>query len=209
MTFLKNRLYVKKEFKATNEAILKEIDLKAELSPETDLEHLLLEQEEFIKGLLWGIPRYGHPEGQIYKHIQEVFQNIEKVASNPLERSQLRLITLVHDTFKYKEHKGFPRDWSKHHSILARTFLEQFCQDEVVLDVVELHDEAYYSWRFQHLYHQQQKGEQRLERLLNRIGENLQLYYLFFKCDTMTGDKNQAPLLWFEETIQGIEVVGF
>ena len=35
----------------------------------------------------------------------------------------------------------------------------------------------------------------------------LQLYYLFFKCDTQTGDKTQAPLKWFEREVPGIEVM--
>ena len=36
---------------------------------------------------------------------------------------------------------------------------------------------------------------------------NMQLYYLFFKCDTSTGDKNPAPMKWFEKTMKGIDVV--
>jgi len=73
--------------------------------------------------------------------------------------------------------------------------------------VIELHDEAYYSWRCQYLYHNQAAGEKRLAQLLERLGDNLQLYYLFFKCDTRTGDKIQAPLQWFEQNIVGIEIV--
>lgn len=206
---LKNRLYVKKELKATSISTKNDIDFVAELQPETTLEHLLLQQEAFVQGLLWGKPRYGHPEGQIYKHVQEVFQNINKIDIHPEDRNRLRLITLVHDTFKYKEHKGTPRDWSRHHSILARKFLEKFCEDQIVLEITELHDEAYYCWRAKHLYQKPMKGAKRLKQLLNRLGENLQLYYLFFKCDTMTGDKNQAPLNWFESSIPGITVVDF
>ena len=206
---LKNRLYVKKELKATSISTENDIDLVTELKPETALEQLLLQQDEFVQGLLWGKPRYGHPEGQIYKHIQEVFQNINKIAISEEDRNRLRIITLAHDTFKYKEHKGSPRDWSKHHSILARKFLEQFCEDQIILEITELHDEAYYCWRAKHLYQKPEKGAKRLSHLLNRLGDNLQLYYLFFKCDTMTGDKNQAPLNWFESSIPGINVVDF
>ncbi|MBN8527534.1 MAG: hypothetical protein J0M02_19550, partial [Planctomycetes bacterium] len=42
-----------------------------------------------------------------------------------------------------------------------------------------------------------------LESLLERMNYCLQLYYLFFKCDTQSGDKTQAPLKWFEKTIEG------
>ncbi len=211
MAFLKNQLCVKKEIntRGTNAIQSASIDFNKEPKPENELELALLQSEAFTTGLLWGVPRYGHPEGQIYRHIKEVFENIEKLQISPEDRSRLRLITLVHDTFKYKEHKGFPRNWSKHHSILARQFLEPFCNDQVVLDIVELHDEAYYSWRFTHLYHQPKKGAKRLRNLLDRLGNNLQLYYLFFKCDTQTGDKTQAPVHWFEEYIEGIEIVHF
>lgn len=180
-----------------------------ELKPENELEHQLFMDPYFTEGLDWGTPRYGHPEGEVYKHIKEVLSNIDLLLVNPLTRERLRLIALVHDSFKHIEHKGNPRDWSRHHSILARQFLEKYCSDNVVLEITELHDEAYYAWRMEHLYHQYEEGQHRLQKLLDRVGEHLQLYYLFFKCDTRTGDKTQAPLKWFEHTIRNIEVVDF
>jgi len=42
-----------------------------------------------------------------------------------------------------------------------------------------------------------------------KVGPYWQLFYLFFKCDTSTGDKNPAPLTWFETTMEDIEVVEF
>ncbi len=180
-----------------------------ELHPESELESQLLLDPYFIEGLDWGTPRYGHPEGEVYKHIKEVLGNVDTLKIEPLARERLRLIAFVHDSFKHIEHKGSPRDWSRHHSILARQFLEKYCSDEVVLGITELHDEAYYAWRMEHLYHQYEEGQLRLQKLLDRIGDNLQLYYLFFKCDTRTGDKTQAPLKWFEQTIKNIEVVDF
>ncbi len=185
------------------------IDLEATLQPETELEKQLLYIPEFVMGLLWGTPRFGHPEGEIYRHVREVLDNIDRLSLDPADRRRLRLITFVHDTFKYKEDKSYPHDWSKHHGVYARRFLEGFTRDKAVLDIVELHDEAYYSWRLTHLYHRPVAGRNRLEKLLSRIGNHLQLYYLFFKCDTRTGDKNQAPLHWFERTIPGIEIIDF
>jgi hypothetical protein len=180
-----------------------------ELKPETDLEHRLLMDPDFTEGFDWGTPRYGHPEGEVYKHIKEVLSNIELLSVDQLTRERLRLIAFVHDSFKHIEHKGSPRDWSRHHSVLARQFLEKHCSDKVVLEITELHDEAYYAWRMEHLYHQYEEGQHRLQKLLDRVGDHLQLYYLFFKCDTRTGDKTQAPVKWFEHTIRNIEVVDF
>lgn len=183
------------------------VDLESILQPETALERRLIQDPEFRRGLGWGIPRFGHPEGEVYKHIREVLDNIDRFDISADEREKLRLITFVHDTFKHLEDKSYPRDWSKHHGVYARRFLERHYDDPVVLRIVELHDEAYYAWRHKHLYHQHREGSERLQRLLQAMGDDIQLYYLFFKADTQTGDKNQAPLKWFEMVVKDIEVV--
>lgn len=182
------------------------IDYYSYLQPENELERLFLQDDAFLLGLTWGKPRYGHPEGQIYKHIREVLDNIDSWGRDFPYREALRIIAFVHDTFKYQEDKSYPRDWSKHHSIYARKFLENYTQDPSMLNVTELHDEAYHCWCLRFLYQQPEAAKRRLKALLDRLGDDLQLYYLFFKCDTRTGDKNQAPLKWFEETITNIEI---
>ncbi len=178
-----------------------------ELRPQTALEKQLLQIPEFIKGLFWGVPRYGHPEGEVYKHIKEVLDNIDRLSLDPQSRERLRLVAFAHDTFKYMEDKSVPRDWSKHHSMCARRFMEKYTDDPVVLDLIEHHDEAYYSWRSIHLLQQTTDGTSRFQRLLRAMDGHLQLYYLFFKCDTRTGDKTQAPLKWFEDIVSDIELV--
>ena len=100
-----------------------------------------------------------------------------------------------------------PRDWQKHHGLLARRFMESFTSDAAVLDVIETHDDAYYAWLAGKHEHWPEGKVKTLAGLLDRMDYCLQLYYLFFKCDTQTGDKTQAPLKWFEKTIEGIEVV--
>ncbi|MEM9834868.1 MAG: hypothetical protein AAF828_00115 [Bacteroidota bacterium] len=179
------------------------------LQPENSLEASFLEDAEFRRGLRWGVPRYGHPEGTIWRHILEVNENIDALPVDANTRRLLRTICWVHDTFKHIEDKSRPRDWSKHHGVYARKFLARFIDDPYLLQVVELHDEAYYIWRLTHLYHKFAEAEQRLKVLKKAIGPYWQLYYLFFKCDTSTGDKNPAPLNWFEETMVGIEVIHF
>lgn len=179
------------------------------IAPETDLEIQLLREPTFQKGLLWGEPRYGHPEGKIILHIREVFDNIDKLNLCTKERAQLRLVALVHDTFKYKEDRSFPRDWARHHAMLAREYMEQYNNDEVVLNILELHDEAYYCWRMFNNVQMHVAAQIRLESLINRVHEYLQLYYLFFKCDTQTGDKTQVPVEWFESTVKDINIINF
>lgn len=182
-------------------------DITRFLRPETDLERLLLTLPEFEEGLFWGEPRFGHPEGQVIFHIQEVLKNIDRLPGRfAAFRERLRLITFVHDTFKYKEDKSSPRDWTRHHGILSRQFLEPICSDRAVLDILELHDEAYYCWRIFHLQQMPVAGLQSLDRLLDKIAGCRQLYYLFFRCDTLTGDKTLAPLKWFERTVDGLDI---
>lgn len=186
------------------------LEIEELLKPESELESRIVDHPDFVRGLMWGKPRYGHPEGKVLYHIREVLDNVDKIDATPEVRKKLRLTTLIHDTFKYVEDKSTsPRDWSKHHAVYARKFAEAFINDEGLLDLIELHDEAYYCWRMTYQYGKKEEGTKRLERLLVKINGNLQLYYLFFKCDTRTGDKNQAPLDWFENTIPGIEIVDF
>ncbi len=176
------------------------------LRPETDLESALLAIPEFCDGLLWGEPRFGHPEGKVVLHVREIMDNIDRLDIDPAIRLKLRLIALVHDTFKNVEDKSIPRDRSRHHAVLARKFLEDYTADEAILDVTELHDEAYYAWRDIYLYRNPGKGERRLQALLERLGENLPFYMLFFQCDTQTGDKTQAPLRWLREVAGDLDL---
>ncbi|MEL7221890.1 MAG: hypothetical protein AAGJ93_11265 [Bacteroidota bacterium] len=184
-----------------------EVDLIAELSPETDLEKLLLDQPEVQEGMLWGVPRYGHPEGEVYKHVKDVFRNIDKLQITAQERAFLRIVAIVHDVFKYQEDKNRPRNWSKHHAVLARNFMRAFTKDQLLLNFIQYHDEAYYIWRDGHVYNKPEQAAARLERLLTKLNGQHQLYYLFFKCDSETGDKNPAPVLWVEANFPGIAPV--
>ncbi len=178
------------------------------LQPESDLEHRIIQDQEWREGLFWGKPRWGHPEGAVLFHIQEVLGNIDKLSVQANTRAQLRIIAFIHDTFKHREHRGYPRDWNRHHAVLARQFAERYTDDKELLDVIELHDEAYYAWR-EGKHKKNKESKARLEKLLNRLNGSRQLYYLFFKCDTQTGDKTQLPVSWFERTIEGIDIVNF
>lgn len=173
--------------------------------PENDLERTLIALPEFRQGLSWGEPRFGHPEGKVGLHVREVLHNISAIPNlSSADRSRLRLIALAHDTFKHVESRSRPRDWTKRHGLLARQFMEQYTSDPVVLDVIETHDDAYYKWLLQH---RRPSTHSQLDSLMSRVGYCIQFYYLFFKCDTQTGDKIQAPLRWFEREAKGIELV--
>ncbi len=185
------------------------MNLIEELEPENQLESNLLKEEEFVRGLLWGKPRRGHPEGQIYKHIKEITANIDKLALDSAIRRKLRWIAFFHDTFKHLEKESSSGVCPLHHGTYARRYAENFLQEEVLLKIIELHDEAYYSWRLKFVYKKAEEGDQRLADLLRSMGPWIQLYYLFFWCDTLTGNKTPAPLYWFEKNVEGIHLIRF
>ena len=173
------------------------------LLPETDLERFLLQQPEVVEGMSWGSPRFGHPEGEVYRHVREVLDNVDRLQDvSAACRVDLRLVTLLHDTFKYKEDKSEPRDWSQHHGILARRFARRYIRTPRVLELIEWHDEAYYCWRLDQLYRKPSRSRQRIDALLDRFEDQTQFYYDFFWCDTRTGDKTQRPLTWFSQQIE-------
>ena len=179
---------------AVNSVALREV-----LRPETALESFLIEQPEMIAGLNWGTPRFGHPEGAVWRHVVEVLGNIDRLQDlSPADRRDLRVVALVHDSFKNVENKCEPRDWSQHHGILARRFLARHCNTWRILELTEWHDEAYYCWRLDALQRRPNRSRQRLDALFVRFGDELPFYYRFYVCDTRTGDKNPAPLRWVD-----------
>jgi HD domain len=179
------------------------------LNPESQLEQKLLTIAEFRTGLFWGIPRFGHPEGKVVYHVKDVLDNINKLPHQTQQhREQLRVIAYVHDTFKYQESAGRePHDWSTHHAVLARRFMENHSTDTSILNIIQWHDEAYYCWRLSEIYRNPSDAEERFEKLKAKIGNHMPLYYLFFLCDTRIGGKNQAPVKWVEERLSDIEPI--
>jgi hypothetical protein len=177
------------------------------IRPESPLETNIIQHPDWLAGAFWGEPRWGHPEGQVIFHIQEVLANIDRLQITPQERLQLRFIALVHDNFKHIEDRSTPRDWSKHHAVYARQFAQQYTTDPALLNVIELHDEAYYAWRLHALYRDPPKAFIRLNRLLTKITHNRNLYYQFFVCDTRTGDKTLLPIEWFEEMVPNLPII--
>ena len=165
------------------------------LKPETELEKQILTDPEFETGLSYGKPRRGHPEGKVIFHVAEVLANVEKYCS-PENRESLRLIALLHDTFKYKVDNEKARHGENHHAMIARRFAERYISDAALLDIIELHDEAYNAWC---------KGKRgnwfsaltRAEKLIDRLGDSVELYLIFYRCDNETGDKTYENYLWF------------
>lgn len=166
------------------------------IKPETALESQIINDPLFVQGASWGVPRRGHPEGQVVYHIEEVLSNVDKYAESNT-REKLRLIALIHDTFKFKVDSTRPRTGENHHAMIARRFAENYISDQHTLDVIELHDEAYNAW-VKGMNTDWKKAEARADALLQRLGDALPLYRVFYRCDNETGNKRQDNFLWFE-----------
>ncbi len=170
--------------------------------PETDLEKRVCMDPDWKSGAVWGKPRPGHSEGQVIYHIAEVLANIDRLASSDEERRNLRLIALIHDTFKYRVDPTRPKVGENHHAMIARRFAERYLDDVALLEIIELHDEAFNSWRLGALKGRWSEAEARAGRLIARLGTSLSLYVRFFRADHQTASKEQDSLVWFEQLLR-------
>lgn len=169
-----------------------------EIIPETTLERRIVSDHRWIAGASWGMPRPGHPEGEVRLHILEVLAGLERQMLDQDARAKLRLVALVHDTFKNEVDRRLPRSGENHHAVIARRFCEGFIDDLDVLEITELHDEAYNSWAEGNRQGDWAKAEARADQLIERLGSRLPLYLAFYRADNAAGDKRAEPLAWFE-----------
>jgi HD domain len=167
-------------------------------SAENELEAKIIADPAWQEGARWGEPRPGHPEGTVASHIAEVLSNVDRHAVDRDDRARLRLAALVHDTFKYRVDQSRPKVAGNHHAMLARRFAEGYVDDVGLLEVIELHDEAYNSWAEGVRSGDWAGARARARDLLGRLGGNLPFYLRFYRADNETGDKSQEPLEWFE-----------
>lgn len=169
---------------------------------ENELERRIAADPAWQQGVVWGKPRAGHLEGPVKFHIADVLANIDRQAPSLEERRVLRLIALIHDTFKYCVNEQKPRVGMNHHAMIARTFAERYLDDPILLDIIELHDEAYNSWKLGAVRGKWDRANERVERLFERLGSALPLYVRFFYADSETESKDRAPMAWFEQVLR-------
>jgi hypothetical protein len=172
------------------------------LKPENDLERKIISDTEFIEGAMYGRPRSGHPEGQIYKHILEVFRNIDIFSISKEERKKLRFIALIHDTFKYKVDQTKPKVGGNHHGYISYMFATKYTSDGTILQIIKEHDTAYHIWRKSNRTGDWKWGQWTLLNFVKNLYD-LDLYIQFMKCDTLTGTKTGKTLEWFNDVIFG------
>ena len=169
---------------------------------ETPLEDRICNDPAWLEGIVWGKPRKAHPEGKIIDHILEVLSNIDKMGVSKEERASLRLIAVVHDTFKNKVPAHHLRVKDHDHGMIARRFAEKYIQDDGILDIIELHDEAHNAWMVGERFGDWTSAMERVGSLISVLGGNIGLYLKFYECDNRTGSKKQDDFEWFKEIIE-------
>jgi hypothetical protein len=161
-------------------------ELVPDFHAESALERQLLADDELVTGLAWGHPRPGHPEGSVGHHVAAIVSAI--AADDPL-RADLRLLALVHDSFKRAVVPRGPWSPENDHAVLARRFAERYVADERLLATIELHDEPYWLWRTR-----AEAGA--LVAVLARLPD-LELFVRFVELDASSEGKDLTFLWWF------------
>jgi hypothetical protein len=165
---------------------------------ENELEERIMGDPQWQAGAAWGEPRRAHPEGRVESHIADVLAHVEEQQLDTDARRKLRLVALLHDTFKRDVDDSRATVGENHHATIARRFAERYIDEPDVLDLVQLHDEAFNAWRSGRRSGNWTHAEQRARRLVERLGPSLPLYLAFYRADNASGDKDPEPLAWFE-----------
>lgn len=152
--------------------------------------------ERYQANLDWGQPRRGHPEGTVRAHIEDLEGNLSRLRNRLSDDEfwKLRLLIHTHDSFKAEATSGVPIAHPRSHASLARAFLAEFCQDQDLLAMVQLHDEPYALWK-QH-QHRASIDADRFEKLLAAICD-WNLFCAFLLIDGCTAGKDRGSLTWF------------
>jgi hypothetical protein len=172
--------------------------LIAGFEPETELERRLAGDPEMLRGLAWGEPRAGHPEGPVGTHVSHLLEALERSGESGERRELLRFVILVHDSFKSQVRERLPRVGENHHAMRARRFAEKFIDDERVLATIQLHDRPYALWR--KMLRRGKVDDRGFRRMMKRIPDP-ELFLRFIELDASTEGKRPEPVEWFRNEL--------
>lgn len=170
------------------------LDKISRLEPQTELEKQIITSQEWTEGASWGKYRIGKPEASVIYRIIKVLSNVENLYGKSSLKGKLRLIALLHDTFKNRVNYDLPEENENHRSTFARLFAEKFIDDPAILDVISLHEELDLAWKLKEKCCGGNAGKKRMLQLVDRLGSNLDLYIAFYEC----GYGNIEALDWFK-----------
>jgi hypothetical protein len=167
--------------------------------PETDLERRITEDPVILRGLAWGEPRAGHPEGPVGRHVADLLATIEEWGIRGELRQDLRFVALLHDALKYKVRDWLPHQGPNHHAARARRVAEGYVEDQRLLATIELHDRPYGIWR--RMRRTGKLDERGFRAMLERIPDRA-LFLRFVELDGSTEGKDPEPIGWFRGELE-------
>jgi hypothetical protein len=179
-------------------AIVVASELVEGFDPETELERRIAEDPVILRGLAWGEPRAGHPEGPVGRHVADLLARIDEWGESEPRRSELRFISLMHDALKYRVRDWLPHSGPNHHAARARRVAEGYTEDERLLATIELHDRPYSLWRRMHKTGE--LDEQGLRAMLDRLPDR-DLFLRFVELDGSTAGKRSEPVEWLRDEL--------
>jgi hypothetical protein len=168
-------------------------------APENERERELAGDERLRRGLEWGKPRKGHPEGSVGAHVAELLRTLDDRKLPDPVRSDLRFIALAHDSLKGEVKDWLPKTGENHHAMRARRLAESYTDDERLLATIEQHDRPYAIWR-----KMRRKGhldEPAFEEMLARIPDP-ELFLRFVELDGSSEAKDQEPIRWLRGELE-------
>jgi hypothetical protein len=168
-------------------------------TPENVLERAVAEDPALLRGLAWGTPRKGHPEGTVGAHVADLLGRLDRQREPPELRAALRFIALVHDAQKDRVRGWLPKTGENHHATRARRLAERYTDDERLLSTIELHDRPYAIWR--RMRRTGRLDERRLERMLADVADP-ELFLRFVELDGSTEGKSQEPIRWLRDELR-------
>lgn len=173
--------------------------------PETPLEERVVADPRVARGLAWGEPREGHPEGSVAQHVSDLLAGIDGAGETGARREELRLLTLLHDSFKYAVIGWLPKAGFNQHGMRARRFAERegITADERLLATLQLHDRPYAIWRSPVPI-----GKARaLDRLAAAVPDH-DLFLRFVEVDAGTAGKKPEPVAWIRRELRRRSAAG-
>lgn len=168
-------------------------------APENELERSLARDPDLVEGLRWGRPRKSHPEGPVGTHVRDLLETLEDWDEPEPRRSELRFMTLVHDSQKNNVRSWLPARGSNHHAMRARRLAERYTDDERLLATIELHDRPYALWK-----KMRRKGrldEAAFEEMLACVPDP-ELFLRFVELDGSTEGKDPEPIRWLHDELR-------
>lgn len=174
-------------------------ELIAGFEPETELERLLVADPVLLRGLAWGTPRDGHPEGAVANHVADLLVTIDDWREAAPRRGELRVIALVHDALKYRVREYLPHAGPNHHATRARRYAERYVGDERLLATIELHDRPYGLWR--RIRRTGRLDERGFASMVERVPD-LGLFVRFVELDGSTAGKRPEPVAWLKSELE-------